>query len=689
MRFRILGPLEIVENGSPLQLGANKPRALLAVLLLARGEAVTSDRLIDALWGDEPPPSAAKSVQVYVSQLRKVLGDRLETRGKGYALRVEREELDAACFEMRLEHGRERLAAGDADAAAAVLREALALWRGPALADMAYESFAQPEIARLEELRLAALEERIDADLALGRHDALTGELEGLIREHPLRERLQGQLMLALYGSGRQVDALERYQRARRALVDQLGIEPGPALQEVHAAVLRQDPELTTTARAGARVQARRRSGLLIAAGGAVVGLTAIAAALSLSWEPDVPDLPPVTALAESRCSPLQRGGGGAPDVLVVSDQELGGPVRSIGNQMAAATEFVVRRRGFRAGPHAIGYQACDGTEQKNSIASTCARNARQYAGNRALVGVIGPTASGCAREQISIANRAPGGPLAMISPSNTAVGLTRPGPGTETREPGVYYPSGIRNYVRLMPADDLQGAAHALLAERLGARRAYVVQLDGGGTVGDTFKAAAERLGIEIVGQGVPENYEVMRRVREEAMASRPDTVFIAGGLPSGGDIVLSELRPVLGRDVIYLGPDGFSVPEIREAAALAEGMIVSVPGLAPNALPDLGARTVEQLSEELGRPPHQYAVYAAQATELLLDAIARSDGTRASVVRELFATDVKNGILGDFAVTETGDTTATQVTMYDVVNGRLRFREVLRPPVNLLAGG
>ena len=234
MEFRILGSLEVSEEDRPLDLGGPKQRALLAILLLNANRVVSRDRLIDALWEEQPPETAPKALQVYVSQLRKTLGaGRIVTRPPGYLIRVEPGELDLERFERLLESG-----------GTEKLREALALWRGRPLEEFALDRFAQSEISRLDELRLAALEERIEADLAFGRHAALVAELEAFVAEHPLRERLCGQLMLALYRSGRQAEALAAYQDARRALVDELGIEPSRALQDLERAILQQDPGL-------------------------------------------------------------------------------------------------------------------------------------------------------------------------------------------------------------------------------------------------------------------------------------------------------------------------------------------------------------------------------------------------------------------------------------------------------------
>ena len=245
VEFRILGPLEVVDAGRALHLGSRKQRTLLTLLALHAGRVVSRDQLIDDLWHGEPPPAAEATLRSHISRLRSVLGaSRLLSRSPGYMLVLHQQELDAARCELLLAEGRDALAHGRATGAAECFRSALALWRGPALADAEYEPFAQGEIARLEELRLAVLEERIEADLALARHGDLVGELEALVAEHPLRERLRVQLMLALYRSGRQVEALESFQQARRLLTDELGLEPSEALKDLQRAILAHDPSL-------------------------------------------------------------------------------------------------------------------------------------------------------------------------------------------------------------------------------------------------------------------------------------------------------------------------------------------------------------------------------------------------------------------------------------------------------------
>jgi len=244
IEYRILGPLEVVGESGPIALGGQKQRGLLALLLVHAGQVVASERLITYMWGETPPKTATTALQNLVGQLRKLLGaEAIATKPPGYVLLVEPEQLDLARFELLCAEARGEDAAGRSK----LLREALALWRGPPLDDLAFETFAQNEIRRLDELRLDAVENRIDADLELGGAGDLVGELESLVDEFPLRERLRGQLMLALYRAGRQADALQCYHAARRALVEELGIEPGPALQQIYTSILRQETGLEAT----------------------------------------------------------------------------------------------------------------------------------------------------------------------------------------------------------------------------------------------------------------------------------------------------------------------------------------------------------------------------------------------------------------------------------------------------------
>jgi YVTN family beta-propeller protein len=308
MDFRILGSLEVRDRDRTVRLGGDKQRALLAVLLLHANEVVSADRLIDDLWGARPPPAALKALQAHISRLRKALdtngvacvdddGDRspggsdglLMTRGHGYVLRVNGGELDLDRFRAAVEEGREALAAGDAGRAARVLRRGLAMWRGPPLADFAYESFAQAAIVQLEDLRLCAVEERVDADLALACQRDLVGELTSIVQQNPLRERVRGQLMLALYRSDRQAEALQVYQEFRHALSEQLGLDPSPGLQQLEVALLNRDASLQApranappvSPATGQRSRPRRRWLAAAAAALTVIAAATIAAVVA------------------------------------------------------------------------------------------------------------------------------------------------------------------------------------------------------------------------------------------------------------------------------------------------------------------------------------------------------------------------------------------------------------------------
>ena len=1026
MDFRLLGPLEVWDGGREIKVAGAKRRALLAILVLHRNEVLPRDRLVDLLWGERPPASAAHSLEVHVSKLRGLLagdGSRLQTRPPGYVLRVEPGELDLERFERLAKNGRGALAEGDAERAARLLREALSEVRGPALAEFAFEPFAQAPMAELAELPMAVLEDRVDADLSLGEHATLVGELEALVAAEPLRERRRRQLMLALYRCGRQGEALQVYRDARRVLVDELGIEPTRELRDLERAILRQDETLNPartvapphTADAGAPERALprpargARRGRRLGAVGVCALVVAVAAALLVRGPgggahpllapdsvgaidpvsgaavaavrvPGSPDrlaaaggtiwvvsdtsgtlaaidvarhrlaavmapggaprdlaaglgtlwtideqrhrlleisadyhsvirrirlaaarataLPPGTtpfdpwalavgaravwvtdgsraltrvdprnggvtrihvasaldgvtfsrgavwaisgsaatvvridptrrasplripivnrpglqspypiaieaglgsiwvlngntatvtridpsqrgviatipvgidhaprrlavgagaawvagadgtltridattnvprimtlakglndvavtggvvwvsavrgyaapihasraapaaspyagirALAAGRCSPLYYRPGDRPRLLIASDLPLQGDSGPNGLQINAAIELRLRERGFRAGPFAIAFQACDDSTPTTVTTdeARCRANARAYASDPSLVAVIGTFTSTCATSEVPILNRAPAGPLAMISPSNTYTGLTRAGPGAARGDPERYAPTGQRSYVRIVAPDDVQGAADALLAQRLGVRRAYVVSdasLYGRG-VAAAFRRAVARLRIQLAGSA---RWDRDRRLVERVRASRADAVFLGGYPATGGADVIVALRRRLSPSLTVLASDGFFEPRnLAHMGRAAEGVLISIAGPPLERLGDAGTRFANRLSAAIGERPYTYSVYAAQATDLLLDAIGRSDGRRESVVRELLAARVHDGILGNFAIDPHGDTTARAITIYRITRGRPRPRHVIEPPAALVGG-
>jgi len=284
VEFAILGPLEVRDGGRVAFSGAGKPAAALALLLLHANEVVSTDRLVDDLWGERPPRTAVKSLQTYVSQLRRALGeDAIATRSHGYLLVVERGACDSDRFRELVADGQRALADGEPSAASRLLRDALALWRGPAFGELGVEPWARPDVERLEEERLQAIEARFEAELALGHHTAVVGELEALSKEHPLREHLLGLLMLALYRCGRQADALEAYRIGRRGLHQELGIEPTPELRTLEQRILNHDPELSAPpARPRSAVRGLGRPRRVLVLGFVLLGAAAAAVWLAV-----------------------------------------------------------------------------------------------------------------------------------------------------------------------------------------------------------------------------------------------------------------------------------------------------------------------------------------------------------------------------------------------------------------------
>ena len=996
--FLVLGPLEVRTGGRPVRLGGRKQRAVLAVLALHAGEVVSTERLIDLLWGESPPSSAATALHGHVSQLRKLVEPGrgsgappqvLVTRDSGYLLDVDPQQLDLHRFEALTGRAREALADGRLEQAAGMFRDALALWRGPPLGDLANEPFAQAELPRLQELRLAALEDRFEAELALGGARDLVAELEGHIARNPLRERPRGQLMLALYRAGRQAEALRAYQDARRMLVEEVGIEPGPELRRLQQAILDQDPSLDAEAprrprrrepqaararRRGqiaagalavvavvvlagvvigggqerdgagasvhggslavidldgkgvqdtiaiggtptsvsvgegavwvldadgqsvsrvdpqtrqartfgtggvptdlaagagalwvgngqstgaqfvgplatsvsnidphtrairARVGLRRSAGvtsnananhiavtrdavwvvnpdfsvsridprtnrivatatdvraLAVAAGDEGVwalgddnvlarvsgaparvriasnGLSSLAVGAGALWATapydgvlwrvdtkprvvqrtinvgigasavtvgggsvwvvnalrgTVSRVDPATdrvvatidlggtprsaaagagklwvtvagggavapageaanvrgALPAGTCGRVFYGGEGTPDHLIVSDLPLRGGPRLPTPQLGQAIAFVLRQRGFRAGRFKIGYQSCDDSTAQTGIfdPAKCAANAKAYAANPRVIGIIGPYNSGCAVEQIPIANRARGGPLAMLSPTNSEVGLTRTGPGTPEGGLRALYPTGRRNYARLFPTEAVQGAGDAVFAQRLGARGVYVLSDGGyGESMAFYFRRAARRLGLRVAGFRRWEPRPGGHRAVADAVArARVDAVFVSGLLDTGGGALVKALRRRLGRGVALIANDGFLpiASLFRAAGGAARGVYVSAGGVLPERLGPEGRNFMTAFAATQPGAVHRHSAYGAAAATLMLDAIARSDGSRADVTRNVLAAHPERSILGPLRFDARGDVEPAAVTVLRAVRGR-----------------
>lgn len=958
--FRLLGPFDVARDGEVVAIGGLRRRAVLAMLALEPGRVVSAGRLIEGVWGEEPPKTAATALHGHVSYLRRALGPVIVTRAPGYLLDVDPATVDVRRFEAGLERARACLAGGDARAAARALDEALRLWRGAPLGDLAEAPFATGLLPSLEELGTSAREERLEIELALGRADEAIPALRALVAEHPLRERPRGQLMLALYRAGRHAEALESYDAARRTLSEELGIEPGEPLRRLHEAILREDPSLgraprrpaglpqpgrgsrrriaalggvaalaaaaavaaiagggansaaplrgsgvvridpeglrvataipldgtpTNIAAAGGRawvinaedqtiselsgsrrvrtfataaspadlaatdedlwvaqgsaeatelygsnttsvahlagsprstratialppsdrapfsvrqdrLALSRRAVWVIAADGALVridplsdevvrvlplkadavaadgdrawvlgadrtlvpvaeqgtsigipidvpgmGDTFVTAGAGAVWlsnrttgtltriDPDAPQRARTTAVgagagpvafghgaawvadggrrrvlridpetaavtgevavggtprdiavsadgvwvsvssratAATACGPTVQGGARA-DAIIVADLPLRGGPRRPTQAMARAIGYVVRHHGHRAGRTRIGYRVCDDSTAQSSTfdPGKCAANAHAYAADRRVVVEVGPYNSPCAAQQLPIAAQAPGGPLAMVSPTNTAASLTR-----DVRA------GDRRAYARVIGRDDRQGAVMAGELRRRGVRTVYVADdAAGGPTYGlelaGYFAAAARSAGLRVVGRGSWAGRGGVRALVRRVARARPDAVYVSGDLGGGGRVI-DRLRRALPPGTTIAGNDLLlPVAGLFEAAGeAARGVLITTSVLPVAAMPRRARALAATLARDQGRSRvHPYAVYAAVATEVAIDAIARSDGSRRSVGRALLATALPDGALGPVAFDPRGDLREAPVTILRAV--------------------
>ena len=403
-----------------------------------------------------------------------------------------------------------------------------------------------------------------------------------------------------------------------------------------------------------------------------------------------------VTALPSASCGPIRQGSE-EPDALIASDLPLQGANRSLTTEMADAIEFVLEQREWKAGDLVIGYQSCDdSTAQAGSWDSAkCSSNARSYANNQSVIGIVATFNSGCAKLVLPVANRAPEGPLAMVSPANTYPGLTEGGPGTETGEPDNYYPTGTRNYTRVVWNDQFQGAANALLAEQLGLKKVFILNDSEtyGLGIATLFGEYAEKRGIEILGnQKWDKKASSYESLASRIKASGADAVFLGGIVCNNGGKLIKDLRAGLGEGVQILGPDGWTPisATIEGAGAAANEMYITQPGIPVDQLKGGGKEFVDGFTEAKGKAPNPYTVYAAQAAVVLLDAIERAgELDRAKVSEELFNTDIKDGILGDFQFDENGDTTLGTVSVYKVEKpGKETFVKTITPELSFVEG-
>ncbi len=397
-----------------------------------------------------------------------------------------------------------------------------------------------------------------------------------------------------------------------------------------------------------------------------------------------------VEALPSASCGPIRQGEE-EPDALIASDFPLQGANRALTTEMADAIEYMLEQQDWKAGDTVLGYQSCDdSTAQAGSWDSAkCSSNGRAYANNASVIGIVGTFNSGCAKLVIPIANRES---LAMVSPANTYPGLTEGGPGTEAGEPDNYYPSGTRNYARVVWNDQFQGAANAQYAEELGLKKIFI--LNDGETYGlgiaTLFAEYAEKLGIQILG-----NQKWDKKASSyESLASRissagADAVFLGGIVCNNGGKLIKDI--VAGApDVQLLGPDGWTPisATIEGAGAAANDMYITQPGVPVDQLTGPGKEFVDGFTESAGKAPNPYTAYAAQAAQVLLDAIEKGGTDRAAVASALFETDIQGGIIGDFQIDENGDTTLGLVSVYQVKNGEETFVKSVTPELEFVEG-
>ena len=422
---------------------------------------------------------------------------------------------------------------------------------------------------------------------------------------------------------------------------------------------------------------------------GSAIGTALVGVVLAVTVGGAVAHTSAATPLPASSCSAVQGTG----DKLIASDLPLQGAGRTQTIEMTKAVAFILEQAGWKAGSTTLAYQSCDdATAQAGKWDSgKCSTNANAYAQDASVIGVVGTFNSGCAEIEIPINNRAPNGPLAQISPANTYVGLTHGGPGTAAGEPNKYYPTGKRNYARVVAADDFQGAADATLAKQLGIKKLFILndkEAYGLGVATNT-KNAAKKLGISIVGftawDGKASSYEATAL---KIKRSGAQGVFLGGLICENGGKLIKDLRAGA-PNVKILAPDGFTPisADVQQSSGKAEGMTVSVAGLPNEKLPAAGKAFVTAFAKANGgKQPDPYSVYAAAAAQVFLAAIGASDGSRAGVTDQMFKVSAST-VLGTIKFNQNGDVTSNPVTIYKIKGGKSSTLKVIVPSASLVA--
>jgi len=422
-----------------------------------------------------------------------------------------------------------------------------------------------------------------------------------------------------------------------------------------------------------------------------------LAAALLLSAcgnEPEkAPAPPPARSIASSGCSPVTYGGPGRPQFLVAAVTPLQGQFKDHGVQTAQALKLVLARACWRAGPYRVGLQVCDETSASSDFADPkkCASNARAFARDKSVLAVVGPLFSGCVPPMLAVLAKAPGGAVPVISGSATYLGLTRAGPGVGAGEPAKHYAGGVRNFLRVVPADDVQSAAVATYMKDHSLSRAYVLadRDPYGEGLAEGFKHAARRLGIQVVGNS---HWDAKARrytsLAKLVASARPDAVFVAGYVFENGPRLVRDLRAAL-PSALLIGPDGMNQPAtiVEGARDAAENFMTTIALVPARALPKPGRAFADDFRRRYSQLPCCFSVHSAQATQMVLEAIGKSDGSRDEVRAALFGMRVEEGLIGDFSIDEHGDTTLTKMGLFRIRQGEGRFEGTVTPSKSLLA--
>jgi branched-chain amino acid transport system substrate-binding protein len=416
----------------------------------------------------------------------------------------------------------------------------------------------------------------------------------------------------------------------------------------------------------------------------ALVGVAIVVAAVAAGYSGSARSATKVTPLPSSSCGPVVYKGSGSPDYIIASDLPLQGAIRHQTVQISRAIIWELAQQGWKAGSLKIGYQSCDDSTAQTGgwDSAKCATNGRLYAANRSVIGVVGTFNSGCAKIIVPILNRANPGPMAMVSPANTNPGLTKKwDPG----EPQKYYPTGVRNYARVVATDDFQGPADAMWSQSLGYKKVYVLndkQTYGFG-VATTYKNAAKKLGIQVVGfKGWDAKQSSYEALATAIKASGAQAVFLGGIACNNGAKLMQDIKAVAPKVKLQM-PDGFSDPNAN--GAVANGAFISVAGQPPKSLTGQGAIFVKSFGKQIGTAPNPYSQYGAQAMQVMLKAVSLGGGDRAKTTKAIFGISITNGIIGNFSINSTGDTNLTPITIYKQAGKNLIAQKTLIPPPSL----